>query len=191
MTTRAETAAATGRALLGAAAELLDEGGVDAVTLRAVGSRAGVSRGAPYGHFADKESLLAALAIGAWTDLAAELRRIHGDDSISPQERMNRAVRAFLTVARERPHLYALMFVAPSKDPQPLIDAAAEAQDTFLAIVGEVVGPDEARRTGALLMTTAHGIAGMEHSRQLQQAKWGTTGDGILDDLLTLVSARR
>ena len=47
MTSRLESAAKTRRALLDAAAELLDEGGPEAVTLREVGSRAGVSRAAP------------------------------------------------------------------------------------------------------------------------------------------------
>src|SRR3989337_419737 len=49
-------------ALLDAAEELLDAGGVEAVTLREVGRRAGVSHNAPYKHFASKESLLAAIA---------------------------------------------------------------------------------------------------------------------------------
>ena len=46
----------TRSALLGAAAGLLEERGIEAVTLRAVGERAGVSRQAPYKHFADKEA---------------------------------------------------------------------------------------------------------------------------------------
>lgn len=62
MVTRAESAALTRRALLDAAAELLDLGGPEAVTLREVGARAGVSRGAPYRHFADKDSLPTAVA---------------------------------------------------------------------------------------------------------------------------------
>ncbi|MFD0648993.1 TetR family transcriptional regulator [Streptomyces malaysiensis subsp. malaysiensis] len=45
MVTRAESAAVTRRALLDAAAELLDLGGPEAVTLREVGARAGVTRG--------------------------------------------------------------------------------------------------------------------------------------------------
>ena len=48
--------------LLRAALELLHEGGVEALTLRAVARRAGVSPGAPYHHFADKDALLAAVA---------------------------------------------------------------------------------------------------------------------------------
>ncbi|HEX6345255.1 TetR/AcrR family transcriptional regulator [Umezawaea sp.] len=67
MVTRAESAATTRRALLDAAGALLDKGGTDAVTLREVGADAGVSRSAPYRHFADKESLLVAVATEAWT----------------------------------------------------------------------------------------------------------------------------
>ena len=48
--------------LVAVAAQLLDEGGPEAVTLREVGHRAGVSHNAPYKHFADKEALLAAVA---------------------------------------------------------------------------------------------------------------------------------
>jgi len=187
MTTRAESAAATGRALLDAASALLDEGGAEAVTLRAVGSKAGVSRGAPYGHFADKETLLAALAIRAWTQLANDLEQIQAEESPSGQARLTRAVLAFVTVARQRPHLYSLMFTTPSKNPQPLIDAASKAQDAFLSIVGEVVGQDDARRVGALLMSTAHGVAGMESSGQLGESKWGTTGDRIIIELIGLL----
>ena len=71
--TRAETAAMTRRSLLDAAGALLDAGGPDAVTLREVGARAGVSRSAPYRHFADKESLLTALATNAMNELGDRL----------------------------------------------------------------------------------------------------------------------
>src|SRR3712207_9154699 len=54
----------TRAALVGAAAGLLEGGGIGAVTLRAVGERAGVSRQGPYRHFADKEELLSVVAAG-------------------------------------------------------------------------------------------------------------------------------
>src|SRR5260370_15715095 len=50
------------RALLGDAVRTIREEGIDAVTLRAVGARLGVSRTALYRHFADKSALLAAVA---------------------------------------------------------------------------------------------------------------------------------
>ena len=188
MISRIESAAATRQALLVAAAELLDEGGPDAVTLRAVGSRAGVSRGAPYGHFADKDGLLSALGVQGWEQLAKELEAIRADGNSPSERRLHDAVTVFLTVARERPHLYALMFTAPSRDPKVLIDAAAAAQDVFLSLVADVVGEEGARRSGALLMSTAHGIAGMENSGQLSEAKWGTTGDAILSHVIGLLA---
>ncbi len=188
MSSRADSAAATGRALLAAAAQLLDDGGPDGVTLRAVGARAGVSRGAPYGHFADKEGLLATLATEGWGRLTDELVRIRDADDLSGEQRLLQAVLAFITVARERPHLYALMFTTPTRDPEILIGAASEAQDAFLSIVAEVVGADDARRSGALLMSSAHGIAGMESSGQLNEAKWGTTGVELLTRLIRLLA---
>ena len=48
--------------LAAAAVRLIGEDGLDAVTLRGLGSAAGVSRRAPYRHFARKEDLLAAVA---------------------------------------------------------------------------------------------------------------------------------
>src|SRR5260370_17441752 len=50
------------RALLVETARTIREDGVDAVTLRAVAARLGVSRTALYRHFADKSALLAAVA---------------------------------------------------------------------------------------------------------------------------------
>ncbi|MFC7303807.1 TetR/AcrR family transcriptional regulator [Streptomyces monticola] len=49
-------------ALTAAALELLDEEGVERVTVREVARRAGVSPGAPFRHFADRQALLTAVA---------------------------------------------------------------------------------------------------------------------------------
>lgn len=188
MISRIESAAATRESLLVAAAELLDDGGPEAVTLRAVGYLAGVSRGAPYGHFADKEALLAALGVRGWEQLAGELDAVRARGDSSGEQRLHDAVMAFLAVARARPHLYVLMFTAPSRDPQALLDAAAAAQDLFLSLVADVVGHEAARPTGALLLSSAHGIAGMESSGQLTEAKWATTGDEMLSRLIVLLA---
>src|SRR4051812_47242054 len=69
-------------ALLASAAELLDEGGAEAVSLRECGRRAGVSHAAPYRHFPTKEALLIALSDEGFTWLAnlgeAAMRGIRG-----------------------------------------------------------------------------------------------------------------
>ena len=51
------------RELLTQAAALLEEVGSDALSVRELARRAGVSPRAPYQHFEDKEALLSALAV--------------------------------------------------------------------------------------------------------------------------------
>lgn len=184
MVTRAESAAATRAALVQAASELLRDGGPDAVTLRAVGARAGVSRGAPYGHYENKEHLLGQLAIDAWDDLAARLDRLRSDPGLTAGERLQRALLELVELGREQPHLYALMWAPPVGDPEATLRAAGRSQDVFLAIVAGVVGAGDARRYGALLMSSAHGIAGMELSGHLSKAKWNVSGDELIGMLV-------
>ncbi|MFJ6620156.1 TetR/AcrR family transcriptional regulator [Kitasatospora sp. NPDC091335] len=56
-------------ALVAAAFEVLDEQGQEKVSVREVARRAGVSAGAPFRHFADRQALLTALADRVLADL--------------------------------------------------------------------------------------------------------------------------
>lgn len=189
-TTRVESAAATRRALLHEAGALLDSGGPEAVTLREVGARAGVSRGAPYRHFADKESLLTAVAARSWERLSERFRALRGE-GLPPQETLREALATVVALSRERPYLYQLMFTAPTSDPSAVVRAAQSMCDEFLAIVSAVVGDDDAARLSGILLTGVHGAATLEASGLLQTDKWQTTADELTDALLALVAKVR
>ncbi|MDF5759165.1 TetR/AcrR family transcriptional regulator [Spongiactinospora sp. TRM90649] len=186
MVTRAETAAATRDALVRAASDLLDEGGPDAVTLRAVGARAGVSRGAPYGHFEHKARLLTELAVNAWNAVADEVERLRADPGMTPGARLERALLTLIEVGRRQPHRYALMFSTPADDPDAA-GAASRLEGRFLDIVADVVGESDARRYGALLMSSAHGIAGLELSGHLAKEKWQVGGEQLVRMLIDAI----
>lgn len=96
-------------ALLAAARGLIDEAGVEALTLREVARRAGVTTGAPYHHFADKAALVAALARQELEDLdrAAEAALAGIDD---PREQLRALGVAYVMYAVERPAEFRLMF---------------------------------------------------------------------------------
>ena len=141
---REESAAATRRNLLDQAALLLDVGGLDAVTLREVGARAGVSRGAPYRHFADKEGLLTAVAAEGWKRLGDHMHELHTEDGLSSGDKLRAALVQIITVSRQQPHLYRLMFSPPAGDPTAVVRAAQRMCDEFLAIVAGVAGNDRA-----------------------------------------------
>jgi AcrR family transcriptional regulator len=188
VTSRVESAAKTRRALLDAAADLLDAGGPEAVTLREVGARAGVSRNAPYRHFADKEALLTAVAVESWDRLADTLQAIGATDS-APSTRLRQALMTFVELGKKRPHLYRLMFVIPESDPAAGAQAAARAQEQLLSIVAGVVGEADALQYGALLFSSAHSVAGLEISGHLAEKKWAITTEHLIATLVALTGA--
>ena len=184
--TRSETAAATRRSLLDAAGALLDTGGPDAVTLREVGARAGVSRSAPYRHFANKETLLTAIATNGLNQLGDTLERL-ATEGDPPEHALRAALHSLLAIGRARPHLYRLMFTTPAGDPTAAVRAAERTQDLFLELVGRIVGAQRARHYGALLLTTAHGATSFESSGHFVWDKWQTNAEGIIDTMIALL----
>lgn len=166
---------------------LLDLGGVEAVTLREVGARAGVSRSAAYRHFADKESLLTVLAANALSELGDALEVLANSGDSSPEQSLRSGLLSLIAIGRTRPHLYRLMFTPPAGDPTEAIRVAERAQELFLDIVGRITGPRRAKRYGALLLTSAHGITGLDLSGHLDLDKWHTSAEELVDTLISLL----
>ncbi len=95
--------------IVAAAHALLDEAGEDAVTLRAVARRVGISAPSIYAHFADRQAILLAVAEGAFVELADHLEQAAaGHDD--PAQRLRVLCVAYLDFARERPRQYRVMF---------------------------------------------------------------------------------
>jgi AcrR family transcriptional regulator len=81
-------------ALLAAAVEIIDEHGVEKLSMRELARRAGVSSGAPFQHFPTKAALLTAVAeqaMGRLTEavLAAE-REVNGQEALANFEAIGR-----------------------------------------------------------------------------------------------------
>jgi AcrR family transcriptional regulator len=158
------------------------------VTLREVGARAGVSRGAPYRHFANKERLLTAVAAKGWERVGDQMHALQTDSQFLPIDKLRAALIGLVTVSRQQPHLYQLMFTTPAGEPAAVVKAAQRSCDEFLAIVAEVVGKQNAERYAAVLLTGAHGAAGLELSGLLRTDKWHTTAEELIDSLLATVA---
>jgi AcrR family transcriptional regulator len=97
------------QALVDAAIELLREGGVDALTLRAAARRAGVSQAAPYRHFTDHADLLAAVATDGFARLQTTMIESARKGS-SPREGLRGLARAYVRFAVTHPAEYRIMF---------------------------------------------------------------------------------
>jgi len=168
----------TRSALLGAAAGLLEERGIGAVTLRAVGERAGVSRGAPYKHFADKEALLSVLAAGYFERLGLEMWGAAEDSDGDPFSRLRAVGEVYVRFALESPHRYRLMFGEKMQEsPHPEVHEAAHG--LYEGLVGAVAECQEAGElpagdpTGlaALIYATVHGAVDLALAGQADESK--------------------
>lgn len=71
------------RAVLDAAAELLDEGGYGALTNRAVAKRARISTGLIYQYFVDKQDIFVALLHESQVELAEFIAGLPRDDGVA------------------------------------------------------------------------------------------------------------
>jgi AcrR family transcriptional regulator len=96
-------------ALLARALEVVESDGHEAVSLRAMAEQLGVSRGAPYRHFPERDQLLAEIASVGFKRLddyaADESARPAG-----PVEQLADAARRFLHFVDHHPQLFRLMY---------------------------------------------------------------------------------
>jgi AcrR family transcriptional regulator len=117
-------------ALLRAAAKILEKEGRDAISLRDLARRAGVSHNAPYRHFADRQALLAALAEEGFALLAAEIEG----------KPWREQAMAYLRFALANPERFRLMFASPVPATlRRLVEGDAVAQATWAMVHGLTV----------------------------------------------------
>lgn len=96
------------RVLLDAAQALLASEGGDALSLRKLAQRVGVSRSAPYHHFEDKHSLLCALAARGFQELEQLMPEPGPDQDLATV--LRQFVSDYLRFAISQPERYELMF---------------------------------------------------------------------------------
>ncbi len=149
------------QALIETAIGMLGERGAEAFSMAEASRRLGVAASAPYRHFADRDALLAAVALRAAGLLAEQLDR-HAASG-APAQRLAAAARAYVHFADDqRPLFQALAGSGLSKDSHPEIAAAAQSIGTaFLSPSAELAGGSEtaAARLASAIVATAHGHA--------------------------------
>lgn len=145
-------------ACVSAAMELLEESGENALSLRAVARRAGVSPTAPYRHYADREALVSAVAALGYRELAERLAGAHPSPS-TPEQLTSVAV-AYVQFALERPALFRIMFSEPcDRDNAERIAATAAVTLYLREIVGRVFPEADAEAMATATWALVHGLA--------------------------------
>ncbi|WP_413100082.1 TetR/AcrR family transcriptional regulator [Streptomyces sp. Inha503] len=94
--------------LLDIAGQLLEEGGADALTIRAVATSAGVTPPAVYLHFASKRELVHATCLRVWSSLFIELEAVSRGVP-DPVTALHETCVAYITFGLRHPAQYRLV----------------------------------------------------------------------------------
>jgi AcrR family transcriptional regulator len=104
------------KALIQAGVEILAEEGVGGLSLRKAARRAGVSHGAPYAHFADKQMLIAAIASDGHKIINDRLTSVITEYRDDPLQQLVGAALAIVQFGLESPALYKITFSGTIQD---------------------------------------------------------------------------
>lgn len=163
-------------ALVDAAIDLIAERGVRDFSLAEATRRVGVTAAAPYRHFADRDDLLAAVAVRALQVFTAMLAAEAGEDD-APEQQLAAMARAYVRfAAEERPMFETLFSAGLDKSRYPELKRAYEPIDVFFDLVAEVCGGDAAAAAAlaGALEASAHG-----HATLLLDGEYGHGPDAV------------
>jgi AcrR family transcriptional regulator len=158
------------RALVDAAVDLIAERGLRRFSLAEASRRLGVSVAAPYRHFADRDALLAAVAVRA-LEVFAEMLADEAGDTDHPEQRLAAMARAYVRFAAERRPLFETLYNSGlDKRRYPELERAYEPVDAFHSLVADICDgdPAAAEALAGALEATAHG-----HAALLVDGKYG------------------
>jgi AcrR family transcriptional regulator len=154
-------------ALLAQAGRALREQGLDGLSLRELARQVGVSHAAPRRHFADRQSLLDALAESGWVRLGAEVRAAVQRAGTDYEARLRASARAYVRFATRDAALLELMFAGGrGREIAALQEASGHAFSALVELIQEgqardVLEPGDPERMALLLFATTQGIAAL------------------------------
>ena len=151
-------------ALIRSGAELIQDGGVEALTVRKVAAHAGVSHAAPAHHFKHLTDLRNAVAASGYLAFAAAMQAEIAHAGDAPHDIILAAGRGYITFARENPGMFHLMFggwcdAHPSDELQLAADQAYEVLRQITAPLAP--GPAGALGNEILVWSIVHGFSSL------------------------------
>jgi AcrR family transcriptional regulator len=159
------------RRLVEAGVRLLTESGPEALSLREIARRAGVSHGAPRRYFPTHQALLGAIAREGYHRLGDVVGATLGAPDAEPRAAALAFARQYLRFAADQPGMYALMFRHDLLTGNGI--GLRQASTPLFAVLVELLdraGRPDPAGTAAALWAALHGIAQLWQWGSLQVA---------------------
>lgn len=156
-------------ALIQAGVEILAQEGVDGLSLRKVAQHAGVSHSAPYAHFPDKQSLIAAISTEGFNQLHTELEAAISPYSKNPKKQLLEGAKTYVRFAEENTDTFKIMFsgvLEKEKDYPSFVEISSKTFKLVVEVVQACQNADILPTAPANLMAVSvwgqvHGIVSL------------------------------
>jgi AcrR family transcriptional regulator len=130
-------------ALIKAGMEILAKDGVSGLSLRKVAGKAGVSHAAPYAHFADKQSLIAAISTEGFRQLYERVSVVADEYKTKPSTQLVEVAWAYVQFALDERDRFKVMFSDVLEKEKEYPEFVAESHRNF-QLVKTVVEANQA-----------------------------------------------
>lgn len=124
-------------ALIWAGIEILSKEGMQALSLRNVAKKAGVSHAAPYAHFADKQALIAAIATEGYKKLYQRLETVQRNQD-DPLAGLIAIAQAYVQFAIDEPDHFKITFSGVVEAEKDYPEYVEQSKRCFALVVAAV-----------------------------------------------------
>jgi AcrR family transcriptional regulator len=140
--------------------DLLEAGGLDAVTMQAVAERVGVRGPSLYKRFPSRAALIAAIGTSVADDLGRRLAPL--ETATDAADGLRSVADTFRAFARDNPRAYELLFMNLPSEARVPAERNAAAVAPLVGLASRLVGQEHALEAARLLTAFAHGFVSME-----------------------------
>lgn len=185
--------------VLDASLALIEEGGLDRLSMREVARKAGVSHQAPYHYFSDREAILAALAGEGFAKLGQWLARAGAQSNVEPAKAVEAMGRAYVDFALRNPAYFQAMFRADAVPLDHYPDARKREDEAFgklVAGIGRAFADQSAEARQAIAVASwamVHGLAtlvlegSLARKLKIPKARQKQVADDVIGTFMRLV----
>jgi AcrR family transcriptional regulator len=174
-------------ALVQAALAEVERGGPEAINISALAKKLGVSQSAPYKHFTDRETLLAAVTVEALRQFTATVREAIA--SPSKRSKLSRFAHATLDFGLHRNGLYRLMFASRVMACMPKdSELHGAAMETFGLLVETLEAPAVGylrERSALKIWAALHGVVMLAEQGLLTGQLGHFSREDLVEDIVT------
>lgn len=185
------------QALLDATLKLIEEHGPEGFTLRAAAREAGVTAGAAYHHFKDKEDLVAGVAEEGFVMFRAHLQAAADREAASPRERSRNVGVAYVLFATQHPTRFRVMLGIGLLTRSSHAGAANEAMHAYQLVRDALVGGLTDRSTEPVSQaevlgwwSVVHGLAFLAIDGYLGKMKTGKRTEQLVRSVIDALDRR-